>query len=53
MKPIAIALSGVGRDLKGVGDVWGCPTNVQRKAIQICHNECPLNNECILIKIGK
>jgi hypothetical protein len=29
------------------------PTNVQCKAIWNCHNESPLYNEYILIKMGK
>jgi hypothetical protein len=33
------------------GDCWGDLTNVQYKATQNCHNESPLYNEYILIKI--
>jgi hypothetical protein len=42
-------------DRKGVerGDGGGVLTNVQCKAIQNCHNESPLYNEYILIKMKK
>jgi hypothetical protein len=58
MKLHAIALSGAGRGLqwgggRGGEDSGGNLTNVQCKAIQNCHNESPLYNEYILIKIGK
>jgi hypothetical protein len=51
MKPLAIALSGVGRELRE-GKCGGNLTNVQCKAIQNCHNESPLYNEYILLKMG-
>jgi hypothetical protein len=50
-KPLAIALSGVGRRLRG-RDSGGDRTNVQYKPIWNCHNESPLYNEYILIKKG-
>jgi hypothetical protein len=52
MKPLAIALSGARRGLEE-GDGKGDLTNVQCKAIQNCHNESPMYNESILIKMGK
>jgi hypothetical protein len=52
MKHLAIALSGEGKDLQGADDGDDL-TNVQCKVILICHNESPMNNECILIKMGK
>jgi hypothetical protein len=36
---------------KGKGDDEGNLTNVQYKAIQNCHNESPLYNKYILIKM--
>jgi hypothetical protein len=43
MKPLAIVLSGAGRELRGWQKaVWGNLTNVQCKAIQNWHNESPL-----------
>jgi hypothetical protein len=50
MKPLAIALSGIGKGLRQ-GDGRGDLTNIQCKAIWNCHNESPLYNEYILIKI--
>jgi hypothetical protein len=46
-KPLAIALSGWGQEGDGGDDL----TNVQCKPIWNCHNEFPLYNEYILIKI--
>jgi hypothetical protein len=40
MKPLAIALSGLGRGSRGE-DSGGYLTNVQCKAIWNCHNESP------------
>jgi hypothetical protein len=52
MKPLAIVLSGLGRESRG-GDGEDDPINVQHKSIQNCYNEppLPLYNEYI-IKIG-
>jgi hypothetical protein len=47
-KPLAIALSGIGRRLSG-GDDWDDLTNVQYKPNRNCHHETP-HNEYILIK---
>jgi hypothetical protein len=52
MKPLIIPLSGVGRGLRA-RDGRDNLTNVQCKPIQNCHNEFPLYNECILIKMEK
>jgi hypothetical protein len=50
MKPLVIALTGVGRALeKGDGGVD--LANVQCKAIWNCHNESPYN-EYMLIEMG-
>jgi hypothetical protein len=48
-KPLAVALSGAGRWLRG-RDGGGDLTNVQYKPIQNCHYESPLYNEYIIIK---
>jgi hypothetical protein len=48
-KDLAIALSGVGRDLKK-RDSGDDLTNVQYKPIWNFHNESPLCNEYVLIK---
>jgi hypothetical protein len=53
MKPLAIALSGSVRGSWGEGDDGGNLANVQCKAIQNCHNESPLYNEYMLIKVKK
>jgi hypothetical protein len=45
MEPFAVASRGEG----GGGDL----TNVQCKPLHNCHNESPLYNEYILIKMGK
>jgi hypothetical protein len=42
-----------GHEGAGKGDGRGHLNNVQCKAIWNCHNESPLYNEYILIKIGK
>jgi hypothetical protein len=39
-KPLAIALSGVRRELRG-GDKGSNVNNVQYKSNQNCHHECP------------
>jgi hypothetical protein len=51
MKPLAIALSGTGGSRRG-GDDGVSLTNEQCKPIQNCHNESPLYNEYILIKMN-
>jgi hypothetical protein len=51
-KPFAIVLGRVGRGLRGRDDRENV-NNVQYKSNQNCHNESPLYNECILIKINK
>jgi hypothetical protein len=51
-KSLAIAVSGAGKGLRG-RDGGGNLTNVQCKPIWNCHNESPLYNEYILIKISK
>jgi hypothetical protein len=48
-KPLAIALSGAGRGLRGRDDGSDL-TNVQYKPSQNCHYESPPYNEYILIK---
>jgi hypothetical protein len=48
-KPLAIALSGVGKELRG-RDNGGDVNNVQYKSNQSCHYESPLYSEYILIK---
>jgi hypothetical protein len=48
-KPLENALSGAGRGYNG-RDSGGNLTNVQCKTLWNCHNECPLQNEYILIK---
>jgi hypothetical protein len=48
MKPLASALSGVGR---GSGRWGNDPNNVRCKAIRNWHNESPLYNEYVLIKV--
>jgi hypothetical protein len=48
-KPLAIALSGLGRGL-WQGDGGGDLTNIQCKAIQNRHNGSPLYNEYMQIK---
>jgi hypothetical protein len=50
MKPLAIAWSGPGRGVERER-FGGNLTNVQYKSIWNCHNESPLYNECIIIKI--
>jgi hypothetical protein len=52
MKPLAIASSGVGIGLHW-GDGGANLTNVHCKAIGNWHNESPLYNEYMLIKMGK
>jgi hypothetical protein len=52
LKPLAIALSGAGRELCG-GESRGNLTNVQCKSIWNWHNESPLRNEYMLIKMKK
>jgi hypothetical protein len=52
MKPFAIVLSGIRRELGGEM-VRGDLTNVQCKAIRNCHNESPLYNKYMLIKMKK
>jgi hypothetical protein len=52
MKPPAIALSGAGRGLEK-GDGRGHLTNVQCEAIGNWHNESPLYNDHMLIKMKK
>jgi hypothetical protein len=52
MKPLAIALSVVGRGLLG-GAGEGALTNVQYKAVQTCHNEFPCTMNISLIKMGE
>jgi hypothetical protein len=47
-KSLTIALSGVGRRLRGRHDE-GNVNNVQYKSNQNCHYESLPNNECILI----
>jgi hypothetical protein len=49
MKPFAIVLSGAGKDVGG--DNGHNLTNAKCKAIGKWHNESPLFNECMLIKI--
>jgi hypothetical protein len=49
-KPLVIALSGVGRGLRGRDD-GGNVTNVQYKSNQNCCYKTPLYHEYILIKI--
>jgi hypothetical protein len=51
MKPLAIALSGVVRGFQGRGDGGGNLTNIQCKSIRNWHNDFPLNNEYMLIKM--
>jgi hypothetical protein len=46
-KPLAIAVSGVGKALRGRDD-GGNINNVQYKSNQNCHDESPLYNEYIL-----
>jgi hypothetical protein len=54
MKSLAITLSGAGSGLQGWEEmVGGDLTNVQCKTFGNCHNESPLYNEYILIKIFK
>jgi hypothetical protein len=48
-KPLAIALSGVRKGLRGRDD-GGNINNVQFKSNLNCHYESPLHNEYILIK---
>jgi hypothetical protein len=50
IKPLAIALRWVGRGSRQ-RDCGGNLTNVQCKPILNCHNESPLYNEFILIKM--
>jgi hypothetical protein len=52
MKPLAVALSGVGRGPRGAGSGDNL-TNIQYKAVQNCHNESPPYNEYMLIKMKK
>jgi hypothetical protein len=47
-KPLAIALSGAGRGLKGRW--WGYLTDLHYKTDWNCHNESFLHNEHVLIK---
>jgi hypothetical protein len=49
MKPLAVALSGVGEGLEGSGG--GNLTNIQCQAIRSCHNESSLSHEYVLIKM--
>jgi hypothetical protein len=53
MKPPAVALSEPRRGLWRGGDGGSDLTNAYFKAIWNCHNESPLYNEYILIKMGK
>jgi hypothetical protein len=48
-KSLAMVLSGAWRGQRG-RDSGDDLTNIQYKSIWNCHNECPLNNEYILIK---
>jgi hypothetical protein len=52
MKPLAVALSGAWRESRWE-DGGGNLTKVQCKPIGKCHNESPLYNEYILIKMNK
>jgi hypothetical protein len=52
MKPLAIALSGAGRRLKGADGGSGL-TNVHCKPIWNCHNESSLYKKCILINMKR
>jgi hypothetical protein len=52
MKLLAIAVSGVGREVQGA-DGRSNLTNIQCKAIQNWHNELSSYNEYMLIKMKK
>jgi hypothetical protein len=53
MEPLTIVLRGQGGGLSGSGGGGGYLTNVQCNPFKKCHNEFPLHNEYILVKMRR